>query len=72
MSKLIIESTNKNDTQVDIEEKLLKAAKSIQLQREKKTLSEPFLKEQKDNASDIIQQTFQNMISEISEVLIQK
>ena len=69
MSKLIIESTDKNDTQVDIEEKLLKAAKSIQLQRENKVLHENYLKEQKDAADKIVKQVLQNMVSEISEIL---
>ena len=70
MSKLIVESTDKNDTQVDIEEKLLKAAKSIQLQRENKVLHEKYLKEQKDFADKITKQVLQNMIDEISEILV--
>lgn len=69
MSKIIIESTDKTDTQVDIEEKLLKAVSTLQQQRENKTFREPFLKKEKDKADKIIHSLFENMISEISKAL---
>lgn len=69
MSKIIIESTNKNDSVTDIEEKLEKAYTSIQMQRENKQFSDVFLKSQKDKADKIVSSVFSSMIEEISEVL---
>lgn len=69
MAKLVIESTNKHDTPADIEDKLEKAYSSIQLQREKKQLSDVYLKAQKDKADKFVNAAFSNMIDEISEVL---
>ena len=69
MAKLVIESTNKHDTPADIEDKLEKAYSSIQLQREKKQLSDVYLKAQKDRADKYIRLLFDNMITEISSVL---
>lgn len=69
MSKLVIESSDKNDSVTDIEEKLEKAVESIRLQRENKEFSDVFLKAQKDEADKIVTRVFDSMISEISEVL---
>lgn len=69
MSKIIIESTNKNDSVTDIEEKLEKAYTSIQMQRENKQFSDVFLKSQKDKADKVVSSVFSNMIEEILEVL---
>ena len=69
MSKLIIESSNKNDSVVDIEEKLEKAVESLRLQREQKELSDVFLKSQKDLAGKMVTAIFNSMVSEISDVL---
>ena len=69
MSKIIIESTNKNDSVTDIEEKLEKAYTSIQMQRENKQFSDVYLKSQKDRADKVVSSLFNNMIEEISEVL---
>lgn len=69
MKQLIIESTDKNDTITDIEEKLEKALSSIKLQRENKQFSDVFLKAQKDRADNIVSKVFDNMITEISNVL---
>lgn len=69
MSKIIIESTNKNDSVTDIEEKLEKAYTSIQMQRENKQFSDVFLKSQKGKADKVVSSVFSNMIEEISEVL---
>lgn len=69
MSKLIIESSDKNDSVTDIEEKLEKAVESIRLQREKKEFSDIFLKSEKDEADKVVSAVFDSMISEISKVL---
>lgn len=69
MSKLIIESSDKNDSVTDIEEKLEKAVESIKLQREKKEFSDIFLKSEKDKADKVVSAVFDSMISEISKVL---
>lgn len=70
MSKIIIESTNKNDSVTDIEEKLEKAYASIQMQRENKQFSDVFLKSQKDKADKVVSSVFSSMTEEISEVLL--
>lgn len=69
MKQLIIESTDKNDTITDIEEKLEKALSSIKLQRENKQFSDVFLKAQKDRADNIVSKVFDNMVTEISNIL---
>ena len=69
MSKIVIESTNKSDSVTDIEEKLEKAVDSIRLQREKKEFSDVFLKSKKDQADNVVSAVFENMVSEIAEVL---
>lgn len=69
MKQLVIESTDKNDTITDIEEKLEKALSSIKLQRENKQFSDVFLKAQKDRADNIVSKVFDNMVTEISNIL---
>lgn len=69
MSKLIIESSNKQDSPADIEDKLEKAYSSVKLQRENKQLSDLYLKSKKEKADKIAFAVFNNMIEEISEVL---
>lgn len=69
MSKIIIESSDKNDSVTDIEEKLEKAVDTIRLQRERKEFTDVFLKSQKDQADKIVASVFESMISEISKVL---
>lgn len=69
MSKIIIESSDKNDSVTDIEEKLEKAVDTIRLQRERKEFTDVFLKAQKDQADKIVASVFESMISEISKVL---
>lgn len=71
MSKLVIESTNKNDTAVDIEEKLQKAVDTLQLQRENKQFPDVFLKSRKDKADKIVDQVFSSMIDEIAGVILE-
>lgn len=69
MSKLVIESSNKQDSAADIEDKLEKAYTSIQMQREKKEFSDIYLKARKDTVDKQVSALFSNMIEEISEVL---
>ena len=71
MSRLVIESTNKNDTDVDIEEKLQKAVDTLQMQRENKQFPDVFLKARKDKADKVVDQVFNNMIEEIAEVILE-
>ena len=69
MSKIIVESTDKNDSVTDIEEKLEKAYSSIQMQRENKQFSDVYLKSQKDKADKVVSSVFHSMIEEIADVL---
>lgn len=69
MSKIVITSSDKSDTAVDIEEKLEKAMSVIQSQRDKKQFSDVFLKAKKDKADKVVSAVFSNMIDEISAVL---
>lgn len=69
MPKIIIESSDKRDTQVDIEEKLEKAMSAIIAQREGKQFTDNFLRETKEKADVIVNKLFSNMVKEISEVL---
>lgn len=71
MSKLVIESTNKHDTPADIEDKLEKAYTSVKLQRDKRQLSDLYLKAKKDKADKSVNLLFNNMIEEIVNVLKQ-
>lgn len=69
MQTIEVLSTNPSDTPEDIEEKLLKAANSIKLQREKKQFTDVFLKKRKDESDEIFRKVMANMLDEISEVL---
>lgn len=69
MSKIVITSSDKSDTVVDIEEKLEKAMSVIQSQRDKKQFSDVFLKAKKDKADKVVSAVFSSMIDEISAVL---
>lgn len=71
MGKLVIESTDKNDTAVDIEEKLQKAVDTLQMQRENKQFSDVFLKSKKDKADKVVEQVFSSMIEEIAGVILE-
>lgn len=69
MKQLVIESTDKNDTITDIEEKLEKAMSAIIAQREGKQFTDNFLRYTKEKADVIVNKLFSNMVKEISEVL---
>lgn len=71
MSKLIIESSNSDDTVTDIEEKLEKAMSSIKSQRERKQFSDPFLKAKKEKADAAVNAVLDNMVDEVAKVLSQ-
>lgn len=66
---IIIESSDKNDSPVDIEEKLEKAYTAITLQREKKVFTDAFLKARKSHADKTVKKVFQHMIEEIAEII---
>ena len=68
--KIIVESSDKNDSPVEIEEKLEKAYNSIALQREKKQFTDNYLKNKKDMADKVVEKVFQNMIDEIVKILL--
>lgn len=69
MSRIIIESSNKQDTPADIEDKLEKAVESIRLQRETKQFNDRFLKSQKDKADRVVAQVFDHMTKEIESIM---
>lgn len=66
---IIIESSNKNDSPVDIEEKLEKAYTAITLQREKKVFSDKFLKARKSQVDKVVKHVFQHMVEEIANII---
>ena len=66
---IIVESSNKNDSPVDIEEKLEKAYSAITLQRENKVFTDSFLKARKAYADKTVKEVFQHMIEEIANVI---
>lgn len=66
---IIVESSDKRDSPVDIEEKLEKAYTAITLQREKKAFSDAFLKARKSQADKTVKKVFQHMIEEIAEII---
>ena len=70
MKRIIIESTNPMDSEVDIEEKLEKAVETIRLQREQKELTDLFLKEKKAQADQIVSKVLDSMVDRISEVIL--
>lgn len=67
--KIIIQSTNKADSPVDIEDKIEKAMTSIQMQRENKQFTDVYLKKRKDESDVIVKKVLSNMLDEIAEVL---
>lgn len=66
---IIIESSNKNDSIVDIEEKLEKAYTAITIQRERKAFTDQFLKAKKSQADRVVKDVFQNMVEEIVKIM---
>ena len=68
--KVVISSTNKNDTPIDIADKIRKAVSIIQSQQDSKQFTDPFLKNIKDQADVVVDKILNNMIQEISATLI--
>lgn len=69
MTQIKIQSTDPNDTQVDIEDKLVKAAESVRIQREKREFSDDFLRKEKESAGTAVTKVFNHMLDEIVGVL---
>ena len=67
--KIEIVSTDINDTPGDIEEKLLKAAKAVELKRENKQFTDVFLRERKDKSTDAFRKVIGHMMNEIYQVI---
>lgn len=70
MKRIIIESTDPMDSEVDIEEKLEKAVETIRLQREQKEFTDLFLKEKKAQADQIVSKVLDSMVDRVSEVIL--
>lgn len=69
MEKLIVTSTNPNISQEELEEELVKAAKSVELKHEKKQFRDVYMKSRKDEVGKVVSLVFSSMISEIEKVL---
>ena len=69
MSRLVVESSDPNDSEADIEDKLEKAARSVQISREAKGLTDPYLKELSDTTDTLIGKVFDSMVDQIAKVL---
>lgn len=70
MKRIIIESTDPMDSEVDIEEKLEKAVETIRLQREQKEFTDLFLKEKKAQADQVVSKVLDSMVDRVSEVIL--
>jgi hypothetical protein len=56
-------------SQQQLEEELIKAGKSVELQHEKKEFTDVFLKDHKDKVSKAVSLVFLSMLNEINKVL---
>lgn len=70
MQKVIIKSLN-NSSPEAIEETLEKALNSLQLQREKQQIPDRYLKQKKALSDKLVSAVFDNMLTEIADVLQQ-
>lgn len=68
--QIVVVSSNKSDTPVDIEEKLQKAVSVIKQQQESRQLPDIFLKTQYHTAAKIVDQVVLSMLDEIADILI--
>lgn len=68
MSKLIITS-DIHMSKHQLEEELVKAGKSIELQHEKKEFTDMYLKAHKDRVSKAVHLVFMSMLNEINKTL---
>lgn len=67
--QIVVMSSNKSDTSVDIEEKLQKAVSALKQQQESRQLPDIFLKTQCHTTAQMVDQIMTNMLDEIAEVL---
>lgn len=68
--QIVVTSSNKSDTPVDIEEKLQKAVSTIKQQQESRQIPDVFLKTQHHTSAKIVDQVMTSMLNEITNVLI--
>ena len=66
---LIIESSDKNDTTVDIEDTLVKAVSMIKTKRENKKFEDRYLLDRKDESTRLVNKIFSNMLEEIIDII---
>ena len=66
---MMIVSSDSKDTPLDIEEKLQKAVATLKEQQESREIPDLFLKSHYQTTSVLIDQIYQSMLDEISEVL---
>lgn len=67
--QIVVTSSDKSDTPLDIEEKLQKAVTIIKEQQESREIPDLFLKTQHQTAAKVVDQVLESMLSEIAEVL---
>lgn len=67
--QIVVTSSNKSDTSVDIEEKLQKAVSTIKQQQESRQIPDIFLKTQHHTAAKIVDQVMTSMLDEIAGIL---
>lgn len=67
--QIVVTSSNKLDTPLDIEEKLQKAVTIMKEQQESREIPDLFLKTQHQTAAKVVDQVLESMLSEIAEVL---
>ena len=67
--QIVVTSSNKSDTPVDIEEKLQKAVSTIKQQQESRQLPDIFLKTQHNISAKIVDQVMTSMLDEIADIL---
>lgn len=72
MSRIIIESSNPSDTQADIEDKLYKANRSVQIERESHGLTDPYLRSKSDNLDNIISRVIDSMVEKVAGIIEQQ
>lgn len=67
--QIVVTSSDKSDTPVDIEEKLQKAVSTIKQQQESRQIPDIFLKTQQHTAAKIVDQVVASMLDEIAGIL---
>lgn len=67
--QIVVTSSNKSDTPVDIEEKLQKAVSTIKQQQESRQIPDIFLKTQHHTSAKIVDKVMTSMLDEIAGIL---